>query len=429
MKALSEPTQATDVIIVGAGIVGLTLAVRLQLEGKRVCLIDAVGPASGASYGNAGFLSRGSIFPPVSRGDLWRLPKYLLDPASPLTIRPAYLPDLVPWGVRLIAATRPNRMAQIIAALASLSRDAISSYAPLLSAAAAQDLVDVRGSLIVCRTAATLEQKSRAIPSWCENGIEAFRIDRARARELEPALSDEIAGAIYLPDNGRCVNPGALGLRFAAYLEANGGRMVIAKANKIIPNNGSWRIQTSSGDFEAPQVVVAAGRWSDELLTPFGMTIPLASERGYHLMLPDAGVELSRPCVMAEPFFAATPMTEGLRLAGTVEFAHADAPMSPKRADNLFELARRYLPGLGREGATRWMGIRPSFPDALPAIGEVRGRTGLFYSFGHQHVGLTFAASSAKLLADLMLDRRPGVDPTPFSLERFSRGRQSKDII
>nr|WP_243853799.1 FAD-binding oxidoreductase [Sphingopyxis panaciterrae] len=429
MKPLSVKNQASDVVIIGAGIVGLTLAVRLHLEGKTVCLIDAVGPASGASYGNAGFLSRGSIFPPVSRSDLWRLPKYLLDPASPLTIRPAYLPDLVPWGMRLIAATRPKRLEQIIAALASLSRDAISSYAPLLSAAAAEELVDVRGSLIVCRTSVTLDQKTRLIPGWRENGIAAFRIDRAKARELEPALSDDIAGAIYLPDNGRCISPGALGRRFAAYLEANGGRMVIAKANSVSSYKGSWLVQTSGGNFEAPQVVVAAGRWSDELLAPFDVTIPLASERGYHLMLPEAGVELSRPCVMAEPFFAATPMIDGLRLAGTVEFAHANAPMNPKRADNLFDLARRYLPGLSREGATRWMGVRPSFPDALPAIGEVSGKAGLFYSFGHQHVGLTLAASSAKLLAELMLNRRPGIDPAPFDLDRFSRGRQPKDII
>lgn len=422
MKTYSKPGHSSDVVIIGAGIIGLTLAIRLHLEGKTVCLIDAVGPASGASYGNAGFLSRGSIFPPVSRGDLWRLPKYLLDPASPLAIRAAYLPELIPWGVRLFAATRPKRLERIIAALASLSRDAISSYAPLLSAAAAEELVDVRGSLIVCRTTATLDEKARQIPRWRENGIEAFRIDRAKARELEPALSEDIAGAIYLPDNGRCISPGVLGLRFAAHLEAKGSRMVIAQANSISFCKGSWLVETSKGNFEAPQVVVAAGRWSDELLAPFDLTIPLASERGYHLMLPDAGVQLSRPCVMAEPFFAATPMIDGLRLAGTVEFAHANAPMNPKRADNLFDLAQGYLPGLNREGATRWMGVRPSFPDALPAIGEVGGRTGLFYSFGHQHVGLTFAASSAKLLAELMLNRRPGIDPAPFSLDRFSRG-------
>lgn len=412
-----------DVAIVGAGIVALALAVRLQLEGRQVVLIDPNEPASGASFGNAGYLSRGSIFPPASPDLILRLPQLMMDPASPLVIRPAYAPRLARWGLHLIAASRPKRLARIVEALSGLCREAVTSYRPLLEAARAEELIDVRGSLVVCRTERTLDQKSAAIPALRARGIAAERIDAAEALRLEPALSRDIKGAVFFPDNARCISPGRLGQRFAASIRERGGLFIKAAVTGLAPGNGGWTLATSAGGLPARQVVVAAGRWSDDLLTPLGYTVPLASERGYHLMLPEAGVSLSRPCVMAEPFFAATPMADGLRLAGTVEFAAAERPMDPSRSDMLFKLAQPYLPGLRRDGATRWMGVRPSFPDALPAIGRAVRHRNLYYSFGHQHIGLTTAAISAQLLSDVMLGREPALDPEPFNLERFSRRR------
>lgn len=418
------PDGGCDTAIIGAGIVALALAVRLQLEGRQVMLLDPKEPASGTSFGNAGYLSRGSIFPPASPEMMRRLPQLMLDPSGPLVIRPSYAHRMVPWGIRLMAASRPKPLSRIVEALAALCRDAVTSYRPLLAAAGAEDMIDVRGSLVVCRTQATLEQKAAAIPMLRKHGIAAERIDGAEARRMEPALAADIAGAVYFPDNARCVSPGAMGARFAESVRAKGGTLRQAAVSKLHPQGEGWMLETSTGPVAARKVVVAAGRWSDELLTPLGYTIPLISERGYHLMLPQADVSLSRPCVMAEPFFAATPMRDGLRLAGTVEFANTGAPMNPKRSDKLYELAVPYLPGLRREAATRWMGVRPSLPDALPAIGAASGHRNLFYCFGHQHIGLTTAAISAQLLADVMLQRTPSLDPAPFNLDRFRR-RQS----
>lgn len=413
-----------DIVIVGAGIVGLSLAVRLQLEGRQVVLVDPKEPASGASFGNAGYLSRGSIFPPASPDVIKRLPLLMLDPSSPLVIRPTYAPRLASWGYRLISASRPKRLGAIIEALASLCREAITSYQPLLAAAKAEHLIDVRGSLVVCRLEETLEQKSATIPILRSHGISAERIDVAEALRLEPGLSSEIKGAMYFPDNARCISPGLLGKRFAESVREKGGQFVTAGVGSLAYDGELWSLDTATGVLRARHVIVAAGRWSDELLSPLGYTIPLASERGYHLMLPRSGVSLTRPCVMAEPFFAATPMVDGLRLAGTVEFAAADRPMDPARSDMLFKLAQPYLPGLDRDGATRWMGVRPSFPDALPAIGRATRHSNLFYCFGHQHIGLTTAAISAQLLAEVMLGQTPSIDPEPFNLDRFNRQRR-----
>lgn len=352
---------------------------------------------------------------------LRRLPSLLFDPTGPLVVRPSYLPHLISWGIRLLAAARPKRQAQIVKALSSLNQQAIASYQPLLAAAGAEALVDINGSLVVCRTMQMLEQKAASIPLLRSHNVRVERIGREETLRLEPALSPDVAGAIFLPENARCVSPGALGRRFADSVLTKGGAIVRAAVTELRPDNDGWCLVTSNGNFRVRNVVVAAGRWSDKLLKALGYKAPLASERGYHLMLPVPQVSLARPVVMAEPFFAATPMTDGLRLAGTAEFATADASPDPRRSDVLFKLAQPYLPGLSGAGATRWMGVRPSFPDALPAIGRASRHNNLFYSFGHQHVGLTQAAVSARLLTEIIHDQPSSIDPRPFSLNRFDR--------
>jgi D-amino-acid dehydrogenase len=181
-----------------------------------------------------------------------------------------------------------------------------------------------------------------------------------------------------------------LAVRAEHYL--NGGTIVRAAVTGLRPDNDGWLLVTSNGTFRTRNAVVAARRWSHHLLRPLVYKVPLASERGYQLMLPAPQISLARPVVMAEPSFAATPMTDGLRLAGAAEFAATNASPDQRRSDILFKLAEPYLPGLSNTGATRWMGAQPSFLDALPAIGRASRHDNLFYSFGHQHVGLTQAA-------------------------------------
>ncbi len=409
-----------EVTIVGAGIIGLALGVRLALDGRRVTLVDAGEPAGGASYGNAGYISEGSIFPPASADVLRRLPRLLVDRAGPLVIRAGHLHRMVPWGLRLVAAARPTAAARTVDALTALNRLAIPSYAPLLRASDAESLVVARGSLMVCRSAATLAGKAEGMRVVRSKGIAVEQVDAAEVRRLEPAVRADVAGGIFYPDNAHCVDPGRLGRRFADFVLANGGRLVRGAVKALRPaRDGGWTVVTDGGDHHADKLVVAAGFGSAALMRPLGHKVPLAAERGYHLMLPSPGVMLARPTIMAERYFAATPMDGGIRLAGTAEFARADAPMDPRRSDILLGLAKEYLPDLDGTGATRWMGVRPSFPDALPAIGASTRHRDLFYSFGHHHVGLTQAAVSAQVLADVIDERTPPVDVAPLAIERF----------
>ena len=410
-----------DVLVVGAGIVGLAAALRLRMEGKTVTVVDPNPPASGCSSGNAGYLSEANIFPAAALGGLRKLPQMLLDRHGPLVIRPSYLPRFIPWGLQSARAVLPDRIDAVVDALASLIRPALRSYGPFLERANARDLVEFRGALVVFTTEAGLEARSARLARWHQNDIAVRRIGADEVAELEPGLSRDIIGGLFFENSGRCLDPRLLGERFARQLSSEGATFVPAKVTRLEPAaDGHWRVHAGAIVLEASAVLVCAGRWSDELLHPLGYRFRLESERGYHLMLPQPGTTLSRPVSMGEAHFAATPMLDGLRLAGTAEFAGTDAPMNPARADMLFKLAEPYLPGLSRGNATRWMGVRPSLPDMLPAIGRAHRHGNLFYSFGHNHNGLTLAAVSADLVADILAGRPPSVDPAPFSLQRFA---------
>lgn len=419
MRADGVSDDSVDVAVIGAGIVGLSAALQLQLDGRTVTIFDPDEPAAGCSYGNAGYLSQGNIFPPSSMATLKRLPRMLLDPRGPLVIRASYLPRFVPWGLRALAATRPGVMKETIAALASLARRSVDAYAPLLKAAGAEDLIDIKGSLVLYRTHAELDAAAESAAFVRQFGIAAEAVPRHEVKQFEPALADTFAGAVRFPGSARAPDPQLLGQRFAEAVIARGGAHRRQRVMTLEPATGGWTLRTVDGAVRARQVVVAAGRWSDRLLAPLGYRVPLEGERGYHLMLPAPGVELRRPIIIADYQICVTPMNAGLRLAGTVEFAAEGAPMDPRRADMLFDIARPYLPGLSRDGALRWMGTRPSLPDGRPAIGRASRHANLYYCFGHQHVGLTQAAVSAALLSEIVAGGETSIDPRPFSLDRF----------
>lgn len=409
------------ILIVGAGIIGLALGLTLQLSGRRVTVIDRNEPASGTSYGNAGYLAEGNIFPTASPDMLKKLPGLLLSKSGPLVVKPHYVPTLVAWGMRVLSSARASRQAEIIDALATLNRAAIASYTPLLKAAKAEHLFSDRGSLVLCKTEGMLQQKRASLPTLRAHGIHVDDISRDDIFALEPDISREIAGGLFYPNNVHCLNPGELGRYFAHAIVQNGGKIIRSTVKRVAYIDNGWVVEAETGTLHSQQLAICAGWWSADLLRPLGYKAPVASERGYHLMLPNPNVSLNRPVVIAEHYFAATPMAEGLRLAGTAEFANPTAPVNNRRATILHSLAARYLPGLNNREAVSWMGVRPSFPDALPAIGVAHRHRGLFYSFGHQHVGLTQGAISAQLLASTMTTGVLPSELTLLSLSRFER--------
>ena len=296
-------------MVIGAGIIGLTTTYELMRRGRHVLVVDAADPMQGCSAGNAGYLAESNIFPPASWETLKQLPRMLLDRHGPLVIDPLYLPELVPWGFRLIRSLRPDNEAGIRRRLASLTTRAIGSYAPMLQDIGAQNMIKTKGALVACLRSGTLDARARSLPVFAEHGIEAQCLTGYEASELEPALTSRLAGAILFPNSAHCINPKRLAQVLATRLFSNGvaylkdrvTALSRASRNTADPDD-VWRVSLQGGVVTGRQVVICAGRGADTLLSPLGFTVPLASERGYHLMLRVPNIVLGRPVLCAEPF-------------------------------------------------------------------------------------------------------------------------------
>ena len=420
MKSTTEPTT---VGVIGAGIVGLSIAVQLQRDGYKVTVIDRDEPMLACSAGNAGYLSEANIFPPAAPDMLFQLPKLLLADDGPLVIRPAYMPRMMSWGRHALSVVREDVRATVTRTLASMTVQAYATMETLATHAGAARLLSRDGGLVAFKSAQALDRKCESLSVWHRHGIQVHRLSGAEIQVLEPALSHDIVGGLFFENSGRCSNPRRLGLLYAEHLVRNGGEIVRDQVNQVSSQpDGGVIVRSAGGSRRFADVVVCAGFWSGKLLQSYFRSIPIASERGYHLMLPNAGLGLRRPVVFGEPHFAATPMEDGLRLAGTAEFASADAPPNMQRAQMLLRLARGYLAPIDETGAKPWMGVRPSLPDGLPAIGTVPGQPGLHYAFGHAHNGLTLSAVTAKCVSAQLQGIAAPIDVTPLDLMRFERG-------
>ncbi len=416
-----------DVAVVGGGIVGTCAAIELQKRGRSVTIVERDEPGAGTAAGSAGYLAYDDIIPIPSPAMVASLPRMLFDRHGPLVVQPSYLPHLSGWGLRFLAAARPSVMQSGIAALSSINRLASQATVELAQRANAQRYLVSESVLHVFRTPHALEKtQAQLIPTLEREGIPVRIEDVASLQQSEPFLSDGIAGAISFPGSHRCTNPGGYGAALAAYFRAQGGNVIRARARALEAFGGGWIVRTDADELRAPRVVVSSGAWSGLLLAPLGYTLPLESARGYHLMLADPGIVPSRTILFEEDHFCATPMEQGLRLAGSVEFAGLEAPPNFYRSDMLYDIAKGYIPELRRDPATRWMGHRPSLPDSLPAIGELPRHPGIIAAFGHERRGLMQSAITAQCVADLIERKTPALDLAPFRIERFSWNRPAK---
>ncbi|MBX9348480.1 FAD-dependent oxidoreductase [Chromobacterium vaccinii] len=409
------------VIVVGAGIVGIAAALQLRLAGFEVTLLDRGEPAMETSYGNAGAFAVSDVIPLAEPGVLRKVPGWMLDPLGPLALRWRYLPTLAPWLLRFLAASRPRRVAELTQALAALLGRVNDDYAALIPRAGLSHLWRRHGNLTLYRNQ---EEFDAAMPAWDDkrrHGVRWLALDRAALCAGEPTLREEWQCAIRVPDWSHVDDPYVFsrGL-FDAFLRA-GGRFVRDEALATATEAGRCvGVETAGGGhLRADAVVIACGVWSDRFVKQHQYRVPLESERGYHVNLPKAGVELRHFIQCASESFVILPMANGgLRLAGTVELAHRDAPPDWRRAHILLDKARRIVGDFSTEDMTVWMGNRPSLPDTLPIIGPAP-QPGLWFATGHGHLGLTLAATTGALLRDMLQGQPPALDMHPYRLSRF----------
>ena len=412
--------MAARVAVIGAGVVGLACATQLQTRGHAVTVVDPRLPGEYCSFGNAGCFSRASCVP-LGLPGLWRnVPGWLLDPSGPLVIRWRHALSLAPWLWRFQRASSLSRVNRIADALHALLTVTLDKWRPLAVQAGVPELIVQDGYAFAYEsaTAFTADEPGRKI-----RAAHGVRIDVLQGPDIftfDAALSPRLTHLVVLPEQGHCPNPLRLSRALARRLRDGGARFIEAPATAFDVVAGRVTAVLAPGTrIETDAVVVAAGVHSAALAAQLGNRVPLESERGYHVMIAAPNVMPRVPIASGEGKYFATPMEEGLRIAGTVELASVDAPPDDRRAEALLVNAQRLFPALRTSRHTRWMGHRPSLPDSLPVIGRSRHASNALFAFGHGHVGLTAAAPTGEIVADLLAGREPFMDITPFAADRF----------
>jgi D-amino-acid dehydrogenase len=423
-QAVDRPAHARQILkrvaVIGAGVVGLACAARLQIRGYAVTLIDPRDPGSACSYGNAGCLSRASCVPLGLPGTWKKVPGWLLDPKGPLVIAPRYAPRIAPWLWRFWRNTRIDRVNAIADALHSLLDVTIEKWRPLAAWAGVPELIRQDGYAFAYESEGAFVADSLGRELRRAHGVKLEILTGGEIREFDRALSSTITHMVVMPEQGHVPNPLRLSQALAARLREGGARFERSAAEGFEFTDGKVaRVRTASGAIDTDFVVVAAGARSKPLAAQLGAVVPLETERGYHLMLESPSVTPRIPVCSGEGKYFATAMEGGLRIAGTVELAGLDAAPNYARADAMLDGAKRLMPSLQHGRVGKWMGHRPSLPDSKPVIGRAPAARNALFAFGHGHVGLTAAAPTSELIADA-LEGKPGfASLEPFRADRF----------
>lgn len=421
MVARAAASAPDTVAVVGAGVVGAAIAFELQRRGRSVVLIDRGKPGCGASFGNMASIAV-TEFLPSSRPAVWKqMPRWLSDPAGPIRVRPSYLPALTPWFLRFIEAGRPSRVKKLEAAGAALCRRVYDDLLPMLEAAGASGLLGAKGCLSLYADEAEFMADREHLHAIERFGFPTEILGGNALRDLEPAIGTGIKHAVLFPQNRTVSDPFRLVQRILEGVQALGGRIesgAVAGFERAEGRVSAVRLQCGRA-IPANAVVLCAGAYTGRLSKLLGEFIPLETERGYHTQIMAPGIDLGHSIIWPARAFMVSPTGGGIRVGGTVEMAGLDAAPDYRRAGLLVDRARVALPDLQCTDATQWMGHRPALPDTIPVIGPSAKTAGVYYATGHGHLGLTLAATTARIIADLVTGRPPPVDIAPYRVDRF----------
>ena len=412
-------TLQADVVVLGAGMVGVSVAVHLQKRGRQVVMIDRRHPGEETSYGNGGLVQREAVFPhpfPRSVAELRRI-------ARNRSVDAYYHLSALPGLARPLFAywrnSEPRRYAEITAQWITLIATCAGEHQTLAEEAGSTALLRPVGFIRAYNDAATLEADLAKAERARDFGVNSVALTPAKLAEMEPHLSNGFIGGLHWTDPYAVNDPHALTLSYAALFERLGGQFAIGDATTLRRNGAGWRVTANDGSVvEAEDAIVALGIWSGGVTRRFGYMPPLFGKRGYHLHFkPRGNAGLTRP--VASNGFLLAPMRQGIRLTTGAEFARGAAQPSPVQLARAEPIARSIFPLGDAVEPAPWMGVRPCTPDMLPIIGRIPSQPHLWGAFGHAHQGFTLGPTTGRLLAEMMTGDAPFVDPSPFRAERF----------
>lgn len=409
--------ETTDIAVIGAGVVGLTIALELIDQGHEVVLVDPNPPGMGASYGNAGTIAGYATSPVGTPGVLKSLPSLLFSKTSPLAIRHRALPTLAPWLVRFLWQSLPAQATRNSHALARLLANAGELWDDLALRVNGAGILQRRGCLYLYETPQSFTAAWTELDRRRALGVGVELVGPDRLSELEPGLPKWLAGAAYFTGATFLDDPGRMMGQIAATVLTR-ARHLQARVDRLSRGPDGVVLEGPGLHLHARRVILAAGAHSRDLARQAGDRIPLDTERGYHVEWDMETPLLSRPsCPTARGFYFC-PMAGRLRVAGTVELGGLTLPPSPHRIAKLVEGARAFFPDLPAPDR-EWMGFRPSIPDSLPVIGPSAGGPDVIHAFGHGHIGVTLAPVTARIVGALIAGQAPGLDIAPYRPTRF----------
>lgn len=409
----------TDVIVLGAGIVGTSVGLHLAKRGVAVALVDRRGPGEETSYGNTGVLEGNTLFPHAfpSGSNLLRI---ALGQAPEANYHWSFLPQIASWLLAYRSNTGLKGSIAFAEAMRPLYARSVAEHEALMAESGATRYLRRDGWIKLYRSDASFNANARERDFASGLGLQFRALSADETRALEPSLAPVFSHAVHWPEAASVSNPLAVTRAYAARFAQLGGVTLKGDARKLHRSGANWRIETEEGPVDAKDVVVALGPWAPDVLRPLGIDLPLAFKRGYHRHFKAAGnAGLTRPIVDVDNGYCITPMEQGIRLTTGAEFADRDAPATPVQLDRLMPAAKALFPLGEPVEATPWLGSRPCFADSKPVIGPAPGQSGLWLCYGHAHWGLTLGPVSGRLIADLVTGATPFCDPAPYSAKRF----------
>ncbi|MFL6936187.1 MAG: NAD(P)/FAD-dependent oxidoreductase [Xanthobacteraceae bacterium] len=411
----------TDAVVLGAGIVGTSIALHLVKRGLSVALVDRREPGQETSYGNTGVIGSTAL-PAAFPRSLGRLVRAALKRSLEVNYHLSSLPRVLPWLRAFRAASAPERRAETARLMRPLMAQAVSEHEALMAESGARRYLRKDGLLTLYRSERALAELWTELALAAQLGVAIKFHDAEGARELEPDLAPVFKAAVHWPDVASLTDPYGVTRAYAARFAALGGVVLRGDARSLHRAAGRWRVDTSEGPIDADDAVMALGPWAPDLLLSRGIDLPLAVKRGYHrhFAIRD-GAKLGRPVVDIENGFAIAPMKQGIRVTTGAEFADRDAPATPVQLRRVLPIAKALVPLGEPVDARPWMGSRPCFADSRPVIGRAPGHPGLWLAYGHGHVGLSLGPVTGRLIAEMITGEVPFCDPAPYAAERFGK--------
>ncbi len=409
-------------VVIGAGIVGVSCAWHLGHQGLQVTLVDPVLPGQSCSSGNAACISASSVIPFSYPGMIRKLPRWLLDPLGPVSIRLRDFPSLAPWFWRFWRVSNMQKVEAIATAQSHLMHTVFADYDEMLNTTGAARLKRSGGAIHLYDTEKEYRRDEWQRDLRARFGFTTQRLTPFELKDMVPALKPVNGVALLMPDWHYLLDPAKVTECIAQHSFAAGTDWIQDRVSSVKAGQTDILLETESGrQIKADKLVVAAGAWSNQLAQQLDYPVAMIAKRGYHAQIANPGVELNYPVMSLSRMFVMTPLADGLRIAGTAEFAALEAEPDYRRAQVLLKHAGHYLEGLQTEGVTEWMGQRPMMADSLPVISVSPRHRNVFYAFGHGHYGLTQGPTTGRIIADMVSHKQASIDLSPYRFERFAK--------